>query len=148
LVKIFKLFGGANDISTLKSNANSLNKSADTSFTHLHLFRNGTVPEQGNINKLSMRKFTDSRNRETYKGHARRLYMSKSLVGVSIARPFVDWLLDDLDVSGFITQLERVYYGIDENFLSTLNANDLLDAPGGFTRACLYRGVPVGSVSR
>ena len=55
----------------------------------------------------------ESRNYELYKGHFRRLRPSKSLVGVSITHGFVDWVLDELDVTGFVDQLERVAYGMD-----------------------------------
>ena len=41
LVEIFKAFGGANDISALRPTPTSLNASADTSFPHLHLYRDG-----------------------------------------------------------------------------------------------------------
>ena len=52
----------------------------------------------------------------------------------------VDFLLsDDLQLDGFIDELELDDYGMDEHFLATLNANDELRAPGGFTLLCLLR---------
>lgn len=77
------------------------------------------------------------------------LVITKGLGQAMISREAVDFLLDILNLDGFIKALEtNVSYGMDEHFLSTLNSDDRLRIPGGFTRKCLTKNQTVQGVSR
>uniref|UniRef100_A0A915ECL4 Uncharacterized protein n=1 Tax=Ditylenchus dipsaci TaxID=166011 RepID=A0A915ECL4_9BILA len=131
LVEIFKIFNGSNDVSTFTPSGGTLNNNANRTFAALHLYRNESINQIREDGKLL------------------ELVPTKSLIGVALSYAMVDFLLNELNVTGFAQQLEQgVNYGMDENFLSTLNSNDVLGAPGGFTRACLERGFSVGAISR
>ena len=67
---------------------------------------------------------------------------------VAVSRAAVDFLVAELNVDGFIRELEKAEYGMDEDFLSTLNSNDAVRLPGGFTTRCIERGVQVSSITR
>jgi hypothetical protein len=62
---------------------------------------------------------------------------AKSLVQVSVSRAMVDFMLNDLDLTGLMQNIEIKTYGIDELLMGSLNAADAVDAPGGFTEYCL-----------
>lgn len=78
-----------------------------------------------------------------------KLYITKSFVSTSLTRKMVEFMTEILDLNGFITQLEATSkYSMDELFVSSINSNDQLNAPGGFTKACLDRGFPVDGLTR
>jgi hypothetical protein len=60
----------------------------------------------------------------------------------------VDFMLNDLNLNTFLRQIESKSFGIDEIMLPTLQATDALDAPGGFTHACLDKGIDVFHITR
>lgn len=60
---------------------------------------------------------------------------------VALTHKAVSYLLRQLRPGIFIDQLEAVRYGMDEDFMSTLNSNEILGMPGGFTTKCLDEGL-------
>uniref|UniRef100_A0A7E4VH78 Ubiquitinyl hydrolase 1 n=1 Tax=Panagrellus redivivus TaxID=6233 RepID=A0A7E4VH78_PANRE len=77
-----------------------------------------------------------------------RLTILKSLVQVSVSREAIDYIVDVLNTSTLIENLEKVSYGMDENFFATLNGNEGIDLPGGFSTLCLDNGVHTQSITR
>ncbi|KAE9546927.1 hypothetical protein FO519_009861, partial [Halicephalobus sp. NKZ332] len=59
--------------------------------------------------------------------------VTKSLAQVSISREAVDYVFDELNFHSLIRKLELKQFGVDETFWATLNTNDILNLPGGFT---------------
>lgn len=51
-----------------------------------------------------------------------------------------EFMVDELDLTKFLAQLENGRYGIDEQLLATLQADDQIGAPGGFTLKCADEG--------
>jgi hypothetical protein len=51
----------------------------------------------------------------------------------------VDFILSQLNLELYIQQIDRIGYAGDELFLSSLNSNDAIEAPGGFTTYCYDR---------
>lgn len=52
----------------------------------------------------------------------------------------VDYMLNEMDITRLIDQVDTGGYGIDEIFMGSLNANDAIGVPGGFTMHCVDRG--------
>lgn len=52
----------------------------------------------------------------------------------------VEFMVNDLDLTQFLAQLENGRYGVDEQLLATLQADDQIGAPGGFTYKCVDEG--------
>ncbi|KAH7701777.1 Protein T14B4.9, partial [Aphelenchoides avenae] len=76
------------------------------------------------------------------------LRLTKSMVQAALSREASEYLTRSLNLDAFIDQLEQAEYGMDENMLSTLNSNEIVGLPGGFTTKCLDNGKPVWSVTR
>jgi hypothetical protein len=60
----------------------------------------------------------------------------------------VDFVASQLDLTVMLNQLETGGYAMNEIWLPTLHATDSIGLPGGFTHACLDRGVDGAMVSR
>ena len=66
----------------------------------------------------------------------------------SLSRAFVEFILDELNLTEFTRRMELTEYGADEALLNTLNAVDAIDAPGGFTQQCQRNGIGHGHITR
>lgn len=60
----------------------------------------------------------------------------------------VDFMLLELNLTTFMQQLEVKDFGIDEIMIPTLQVTDALNVPGGFTHACIDRGVQNQHITR
>ncbi|KAE9546556.1 hypothetical protein FO519_010232 [Halicephalobus sp. NKZ332] len=74
--------------------------------------------------------------------------VTKSLVQVSISREAVDYVFENLNVGPLIKQLELKVFGIDKLFWGTLNSNEIINLPGGFTRKYLEHKIPTYMITR
>ncbi|KAH7726820.1 core-2/I-Branching enzyme family protein [Aphelenchoides avenae] len=117
-VRILKIHNGANAVSTTFIAPWTADRKMDWSLQHLQMFDN---PSR-NVPGIQIRH-------------------TKSLVQVALTHKSVSYILRELRPEGFIDQLETVRYGMDENFMSTLNSNEVLGVPGGFTTKCLEEGL-------
>ncbi|KAE9547055.1 hypothetical protein FO519_009733 [Halicephalobus sp. NKZ332] len=124
VVKILKAFNGANDIAANNPWDYTFNTNANWTLAALDLFKNKK------LNTL------------------RPLRITKSLVQVSISRAAVDYVFDKLNIGPFVKKLELKGYGVDELFWATLNANEVVNLPGGFTRKYLTRKIQTYTVTR
>lgn len=57
-------------------------------------------------------------------------------------------MLDELNLNRLLDAFEWNAHGVDEQFIGTLNSNDAVGMPGGFTLHCLRKGYEVGSLMR
>ncbi|KAI6170635.1 N-acetyllactosaminide beta-1,6-N-acetylglucosaminyl-transferase, isoform C [Aphelenchoides bicaudatus] len=119
LVHIYKLFNGTNDISAGSPPWERINRHANWTFEALHLFKNET------------------RNLLPHKGFKPVIRFLKSLVQVSVSRAMIEFMLNELDMTRIMKQIEWRAYGIDEILMATINAADAIDAPGGYTDYCI-----------
>uniref|UniRef100_A0A914ZWX7 Uncharacterized protein n=1 Tax=Parascaris univalens TaxID=6257 RepID=A0A914ZWX7_PARUN len=110
LVRILSVFNGSNDVE-MKVPRASMNIS--WKFGSLNIFR-------------------DKRRNDD-----RRLYLVKGGVQSIFSRAYVEYILNTLNVSIFLNNLDNIKFGGDEMFFATLNMQDELGVPGGFTRRCL-----------
>lgn len=81
-------------------------------------------------------------------GQLLSLNLTKSFVHVSISRAAVEFVLTQMNVEKFIAKMEEGGYGVDELFWGTLNSNDEIGLPGGFTQHCLKKGKRVSLITR
>jgi hypothetical protein len=73
---------------------------------------------------------------------------AKGYVECSLSREMVDFMLLELNLTKFMYQLEANPFGIDEIMVPTLQVTDALNVPGGFTHACLDKGIDVAHITR
>ncbi|CAD5205621.1 unnamed protein product [Bursaphelenchus okinawaensis] len=118
LVQILGLYNGANDVGALNLNTVALSRQNfsidhDLSLKALGLFRNDT------LNKAEQ-----------------TLTIAKSLTQSALTREAVHYIFNTLNT----TKLMSIMNGDNfehEFFTSTLNANEIVNLPGGFTTECL-----------
>jgi ribosomal protein S19 len=89
-----------------------------------------------------------SRNLIGAHGFKPEMDWGKGYIEVSLSRAMVDFMLNELNLTKFMQQLEAKSYGIDEIMIPTLQVTDALDIPGGFTHACIDRGVKIQHITR
>lgn len=65
----------------------------------------------------------------------------------SLSRQAVDFMLNELNLTKFLNNLEG-NYGIDEHFIASLQVSEALGLPGGFTDKCLKKDIDIGDVTR
>jgi len=131
LVQIFKWLQGANDVEFADFVWGRVNFDLDWTFKGLNLFKNGT------------------RNLVDHNGYPSKLQFAKGYVQASVSRAAVDYMINELNLTTMIAQLDDPsYFGMDEFFLQTLMATEAIDVPGGFTHACDDKGIPFAYVTR
>lgn len=59
-----------------------------------------------------------------------------------------DFIVRELRLDALQETFDWHTYGVDEYLWGSLNAEDAIGAPGGFTRACLERGVETNATTR
>ncbi|KAI6198863.1 Beta-1,3-galactosyl-O-glycosyl-glycoprotein beta-1,6-N-acetylglucosaminyltransferase 3 [Aphelenchoides besseyi] len=123
LIQIFKWFNGTNDIASVQLQPVRIDPKANWTFEAMHLFKNET------------------RNRVSHNGHKPVLPLTKSWDFISISRDMIDFMLEELDLRGVMKNFEWKTFGVDEQFMGSLNSADAIDAPGGYTRHCYEKGI-------
>ncbi|KAI1710202.1 core-2/I-Branching enzyme domain-containing protein [Ditylenchus destructor] len=130
LVQIFKWFNGTNDVMIVPvPDDERINYNLDWTFEGLELFRNNT------------------RNKIAPSGQTPQLKFAKGYAHSCFSRPAADFIVNELDVSKVLSQMEQPSYGVDEVFWPSLMSTEALGVPGGFTHECLDRGFPVPHVT-
>ncbi|KAH7701592.1 Protein H41C03.3 [Aphelenchoides avenae] len=117
LVRIHKWFNGSNDVSSRALPGGRVDGSKNWTFEALNLFRNET------------------RNRLPFNGSPPKLAFAKSIVETSVTRAMIDFIVNELNLTRLMHQIETSRYGIDEVIMGTLHTSDAVGAPGGFTHA-------------
>uniref|UniRef100_A0A914C3N7 Uncharacterized protein n=1 Tax=Acrobeloides nanus TaxID=290746 RepID=A0A914C3N7_9BILA len=125
VMQILQLFCGANDVRVQEPMMERFNESLDWTFEGLNLLKH---PDKLKIPKIAMT-------------------FAKGQAPNSLSRPMVDFMLNELNLTKILAQLEG-RYGIDELLMPMLQATEELDVPGGFTRKCIERGIAVNDITR
>ncbi|KAI6170583.1 hypothetical protein M3Y97_01138000 [Aphelenchoides bicaudatus] len=124
LIQIFEWYNGTNDVGALKAPPlDSLNE--DKSWN-----------QQNHQKKI-------------------RLNFAKSFVQTSLSRKAVNFILQRMNLTGIIdkihensSMIDGVGMTKDELLTGTLNAEDRLNLPGGFTQHCLKQGIETDCLTR
>nr|CAD2167740.1 unnamed protein product [Meloidogyne enterolobii] len=142
IIRILKWLGGANDVQYQldhKELIQKIYKKFNWTFKDLKLFKD--VDSEGKLLSLKI---------------------SKGLVQASLARPFVDFIVQKLDLTQLLHHINNWYltlnlikiiklsgeYACDELFFQTLVATDVLRAPNAFTHKCLDKNIYTPYFSR
>lgn len=76
------------------------------------------------------------------------LTIAKGLDESAISRAAIEFIINTLNVTKFLQQINTDRYGSDEFVLPTLDASDALSLPGGFTGECLRRNIATPGITR
>nr|CAD2189963.1 unnamed protein product [Meloidogyne enterolobii] len=129
IIRILKWLGGANDVQyqlDQEELIKNVSKKFNWTFKDLKLFRDVDT----NGKPLSLK-------------------ISKGLVQASLARPFVDFIVQKLDLTQLLHHINNCgEYACDELFFQTLVATDVLKAPNSFTHKCLDKNIYTPYFSR
>uniref|UniRef100_A0A915ALE0 Core-2/I-Branching enzyme n=1 Tax=Parascaris univalens TaxID=6257 RepID=A0A915ALE0_PARUN len=112
---LLQSLNGTNDVSISRPIANRVPNHTDWSYKALNLFKD----ENENDNRI--------------------FKIAKGSTAGSLSRAFVEFILDKLNLTTILKRFSKVHYGMDEMIIPSLNSDDGLDAPGGFTRRCINR---------
>uniref|UniRef100_A0A914NXK8 Uncharacterized protein n=1 Tax=Meloidogyne incognita TaxID=6306 RepID=A0A914NXK8_MELIC len=128
IIRILKWLGGANDVQYQldhKELIQKIYKKFNWTFKDLKLFKDEKINNQ-----------VDS------EGKLLSLKISKGLVQASLARPFVDFIVQKLDLTQLHHHINNCgEYACDELFFQTLVATDVLKAPNSFTHKCIDKDI-------
>ncbi|KAM3727599.1 Beta-1,3-galactosyl-O-glycosyl-glycoprotein beta-1,6-N-acetylglucosaminyltransferase [Dirofilaria immitis] len=113
MVQILNALNGSNDINIGYPNADRIPNDAPWTFRELNLF-------------------IDNKQND-----GRKLRIAKGSTSSSLSYAFVEFIIDKLNLTILLDKFDRLSYGVDEMIFSSLNSEDALDAPGGFTRQCI-----------
>ncbi|EGT36011.1 hypothetical protein CAEBREN_03660 [Caenorhabditis brenneri] len=114
--RIFELLDGANDIDIDKE-FGRIEERFDWDLKTLRLFRDESLYTPEFLNKT--------------------LRISKGSVQGSLSREAVEWMVKTVNPRVYLDQWNEGVYGVDEQWISTFQANDFLGMPGHFTDKCL-----------
>ncbi|KAI6198860.1 Beta-1,3-galactosyl-O-glycosyl-glycoprotein beta-1,6-N-acetylglucosaminyltransferase 3 [Aphelenchoides besseyi] len=124
LIQIFKWFNGTNDIASVQYSQYE-----------------STQKPIGPSKPCTCSRTVKTRNRVSHNGHKPVLPLTKSWDFISISRDMIDFMLEELDLRGVMKNFEWKTFGVDEQFMGSLNSADAIDAPGGYTRHCYEKGI-------
>ncbi|PIC45001.1 hypothetical protein B9Z55_005173 [Caenorhabditis nigoni] len=110
--RIFEILDGANDIDIDKEYGR-VDKKFNWDLKTLRLFRDESSLSSSFLNKT--------------------LKMSKGSVQGSLSREAVEWMVKTVNPKKYLDQWNEGSYGVDEQWISTFQANDFLKMPGHFT---------------
>ncbi|EYC28952.1 hypothetical protein Y032_0007g3515 [Ancylostoma ceylanicum] len=127
-VAILSALGGANDVHVRPCEGRRWNHSSRWDARSLGLYRRESqaTPEQLQTN----------------------LTFARGAVHASLSRSAVDWLVNTVDLTKLMNQLNTNENGIDEVLIPSLQVSDVFDMPGRFTGECVKMGKIVGFVTR
>ncbi|CAK5014428.1 unnamed protein product [Meloidogyne enterolobii] len=135
IIRILKWLGGANDVEyglDKKELIQKLYKKFNWTFKDLKLYRD---------EKLN--------NQVDTKGKPLSIKITKGYLQASLARDFVDFIVQKLDLTQLLHHLNNCgEYGCDEFFFQTLIATDELRAPNSFTHKCVDNHIFTPYVNR
>ncbi|VDK87524.1 unnamed protein product [Litomosoides sigmodontis] len=113
MVQILNALNGSNDINVGYPNADRVPSGAPWTFRTLSLFN-------------------DHRQNDD-----RKLRIAKGSTSASLSYDFVKFVVDELNLTILLDKFDNLSYGVDEMLFPSLNSEDSLGAPGGFTRQCI-----------
>ncbi|KAI6189376.1 hypothetical protein M3Y97_00001400 [Aphelenchoides bicaudatus] len=127
MVQILKWYNGTNDVTT--ELRNQLPKHS-WDFETLRLFKD------------------PARNKQTIDGNKPEVLLTRSMVQNFMSREAIDFIIDKLNLDITVQQLNSYSWTVDEYLTSSLNSNDNIKLPGGFTRKCGSKSGTIIGMSR
>uniref|UniRef100_A0A183BTH8 Uncharacterized protein n=1 Tax=Globodera pallida TaxID=36090 RepID=A0A183BTH8_GLOPA len=130
MAQIFSWLGGANDLEVelqlplTKERLEHYRTQFDWTFDSLHLFKEEAMNHRTDKN-----------------GRPLALSLSKGYMTASLARQFVDFVVNELNLTTMLEQLNSGIFGVDEHFWQSLSSSEALDAPGGFPHTCFAKEI-------
>ncbi|CAD5205666.1 unnamed protein product [Bursaphelenchus okinawaensis] len=122
LIRILQLYNGTNDVQAYRQSIKRIQPGVNWSFKAMNLFKNA------------------HRNTRLHNGQPPVMLFAKSLPQVTLSRKAVDFMLTNMNIDRFVDRIEWNAFGVDENFIGSLNSNDAVGLPGGF-----YAALPAGT---
>ncbi|CAJ0964057.1 unnamed protein product, partial [Mesorhabditis belari] len=123
MAEMFKLIEGTNDVEIVEGVPwGRINKELDWSLPGLGFITNNTMMSQEEVSKA-------------------KISFGKGYVQASLMRAAVKWITKEVNVEKLITQFngKPSDYGVDEQFIATLQVSETLRMPGGFHHTCAGR---------
>uniref|UniRef100_A0A0M3K141 RNA-dependent RNA polymerase n=1 Tax=Anisakis simplex TaxID=6269 RepID=A0A0M3K141_ANISI len=114
MIMILKALNGSNNVDLLPSFKHRTPQFNDWSFRALGLFK------------------------DSKKNDNRTLNIGKGSTAAALSRPFVEFIVDKLNLTTLLQRFDTIQYGGDEYVIPSLNSEDALDAPGGYTMKCMH----------
>uniref|UniRef100_A0A914N7U0 Uncharacterized protein n=1 Tax=Meloidogyne incognita TaxID=6306 RepID=A0A914N7U0_MELIC len=137
MVQIFKWLDGACDAGydfqseAKRDRLDGLNRKFNWTFESLKIFKDASLNKRFNEQGLPL-----------------KLSLASGNIQASLARPFVEFIVNKLDLTKMLDQLDNWEYAGDEFFIQTLLASDDLKAPNAFTHKCIDQKINVPYVTR
>ncbi|KAK6756755.1 hypothetical protein RB195_014904 [Necator americanus] len=131
-VTILDSLGGANDVHVKPCEEDRWNHSAKWDASSLKFYHNGKCSESV----------------ATQAQLKTNLTIARGAVQASLSRSAVDWMVNAVNLTGLLDQLNTNVLGVDEVLIPTLQVSDIFDMPGRFTGECVTKGASVGFMSR
>ncbi|ETN76423.1 Core-2/I-Branching enzyme [Necator americanus] len=119
-VAILNTLEGANDVHIRPCEDYRWNHSAKWDARSLKLYRNETLATPKQLNAT--------------------LTMARGAVHASLSRAAVEWMVNTVDLTVLLDQLNTGKHGIDEVLIPTLQVSEIFDMPGRFTAECVKKG--------
>ncbi|VDK55351.1 unnamed protein product, partial [Anisakis simplex] len=145
MIMILKALNGSNNIELVPPFQSRIPKFDDWSFRALSLFRGPgrELLQNSRSSSRAIRKHSRHANdlSESKENDNRTLNIGKGSTGAALSRSFVEFVVDKLNLTTLLQRFDTVGLGCDEMLLPSLNSEDALDAPGGYTRKCLHANV-------
>uniref|UniRef100_A0A7I4Y5E6 Core-2/I-Branching enzyme n=1 Tax=Haemonchus contortus TaxID=6289 RepID=A0A7I4Y5E6_HAECO len=128
MVEIYRLLGGANDVEITPCPEGRWNHSREWDARSLKLFVNESSASPTQLNAT--------------------LKFAKGATQASLSRAAVEWLVNTVNLTTLISQINEQPFGVDEILIQSLQITDELDMPGRFTSECLKQGKNTDFISR
>ncbi|KAK6732060.1 hypothetical protein RB195_016436 [Necator americanus] len=127
-VAILNTLEGANDVHIRPCEDYRWDHSAKWDARSLKLYRNETLATPKQLNAT--------------------LTMARGAVHASLSRAAVEWMVNTVDLTVLLDQLNTGKHGIDEVLIPTLQVSEIFDMPGRFTAECVKKGHVIGFITR
>lgn len=91
--------------------------------------------------------FTDVKNQLKINGSLATLKRASSGTTITISRGMIEFIMNEMNVTNFLKMLKPVRGLGNDDFYATLNTNEVLEIPGGYTQKCLDMNRPHTHIS-
>ncbi|KAL6733662.1 hypothetical protein Aduo_004293 [Ancylostoma duodenale] len=127
-VAILDKLEGSNDVDIIPCEKNRWNHSAKWDARSLKLYRDEKLATPAQLNAS--------------------ITIARGAVQSSLSRAAVHWMVNTVDLTVLIDQLNSGGYGIDEILIASLQVSEIFDMPGRFTAECMRRKRDIGFITR
>ncbi|KAK5983873.1 Core-2/I-Branching enzyme, partial [Trichostrongylus colubriformis] len=128
MVGIYRELDGANDVELTPCPEGRWNRNKKWDARSLKLFVNESVASATQLNAS--------------------LKFAKGATQASLSRAAVEWLVNTVNLTTLLAQINEQPFGVDEILIQSLQVTDELEMPGRFTYECLRQGKNTDFISR